>query len=224
MVYLFYKTLRSVQIRYTTNTSKELTSNHISDYIYPIRVHIAVEFIFSGHLLQHTTSPSPLFEVKAVRKYGPNVLSFEVVTGERRWYIIGCYLAPKYSDTIERVVAALGDKLRGTALLVAGDLNTDLGDTENERSGSEIAAAMTESGVEDMTAHFLPRKRKWGRELRTWSMVREGKVVRSRTDYLLGTDKSLFRNVSVRDPRHNTDHFMVVGCLRSVPERDHARY
>ena len=55
-------------------------------------------------------------------------------------------------------------------------------------------------------------------------MVREGKVVRSRTDYLLGTDKSLFSNVSVRDPRHNTNHFMVVGCLRSAPARDYACY
>ena len=38
--------------------------------------------------------------------------------------------------------------------------------------------AMSEAGVEDMTAHFLRRKRRWVRERRTWSMVREGKVVR----------------------------------------------
>ena len=55
-------------------------------------------------------------------------------------------------------------------------------------------------------------------------MVREGKVVRSRTDYILGTDRRLFRNVSVRDPRHNTNHYMVLGCLRSVPKKEHARY
>ena len=55
-------------------------------------------------------------------------------------------------------------------------------------------------------------------------MVREGRVVRSRTDYLLGTDRSLFRNVSVRDPRHNTDHYMVVGHLRIAMARDHAYY
>ena len=88
----------------------------------------------------------------------------------------------------------------------------------------EIAAAMTAAGVEDMTAHFLPRRRRWGRERRMWSMVREGKVFWSQTDYLLGTDRSLFRNVYVWDPRHNTDHFMVVGCLRSAPEREHTRY
>ena len=83
---------------------------------------------------------------------------------------------------------------------------------------------MTEAGVEDMTTHFLPRKQSWGRELRTWSMVREGWVVRSWTDYLLGTDRSLFRNVSVRDPRNNNDHYMVVGHLRSATAWDHARY
>ena len=104
--------------------------------------------------------PSPLFEVEAVREYGPNVLSFEVATGARRWYIIGCYLAPDDAETIERVVTALGDRPKGTALIVTGDLNTDLGDAESDKRGLEIAAAMTEAGVEDMTAHFLPRKRK----------------------------------------------------------------
>ena len=107
---------------------------------------------------------------------------------------------------------------------MAGDLNTDLGDAESDRRGSQIAEEMTEAGVEEMTAHFLLRKRNRVRERRTWSMVREGKLVRSRTDYLLGNDRSLFRNVSVRDPRHNTDHFMVVGCLRSAPERERACY
>ena len=81
-----------------------------------------------------------------------------------------------------------------------------------------------EAGAEDMTAHFLPRKRPWGRELRTWSMVREGRVIRSQTDYLLGTDRILFRNVTVRDPRHNFDHYMLVGHLRSETAREHARY
>ena len=165
--------------------------------------------------------PSSLFALEDVREYGPNVLSFEVDTGGRRWYIIGCYLAPNDAWTIERVVKALGDQPRGTALLVAGDFNTDLGETASDRRGTEIAAALTEAGVKDMTAHFLPRKRPWGRELRTWVMVREGRVIRSRTDYLLGTDRSLFRKVAVRDPRQNSDHYMVVGHLQSETAREH---
>ena len=55
-------------------------------------------------------------------------------------------------------------------------------------------------------------------------MVREGRVIRSRTDYLLGTDRSLFRNVAVRYPRHNSNHYMVVGHLRSETTWEHARY
>ena len=167
---------------------------------------------------------SPLFAVEAVLEYGLNVMSCEVATGARRWYIIGCYLAPDDTETIERVVTALGYRPKGTALIVEGDLNTDLEDSESDRRGTEITTAMTEAGVEDMTAHFLPRKRSWGRERRTWSMVREGKVVRSRTEYLLGTDRSIFRNVSVQDPRHNTNHFMVVGCLHSSPKWEHTHY
>ena len=96
--------------------------------------------------------------VEAVREYRPNILSFEVATGGQRWYIIGCYLAPNNARMIERIVTAMGDQPRGTALLVAGDLNTDLGATENDRRGSEIAAAITEAGVKDMLAHSLLRK------------------------------------------------------------------
>ena len=47
--------------------------------------------------------PSPLFSVEAVREYRPNVMSFEVATGARWWYIIGCYLASDDTLTTERV-------------------------------------------------------------------------------------------------------------------------
>ena len=55
-------------------------------------------------------------------------------------------------------------------------------------------------------------------------MIREGREVRSRTDYILGIDRRLFWNVSVRDPMHNSDHYIVLGCLRSAPLREHAKY
>ena len=100
----------------------------------------------------------------------------------------------------------------------------DLGDMECDGRGAEIAASITEAGLEDMAAHFLLRKRKWGRERRTWSMVRGGKALRSRTDYILGTDRSLFRNVAVRDPCNNSDHYMMMGLLRGGTVREHIRY
>ena len=46
--------------------------------------------------------PSAQFAVEEVREYGPNVISFEVATGRRRWYIIGWYIAPDDARTIGR--------------------------------------------------------------------------------------------------------------------------
>ena len=51
--------------------------------------------------------PAPHFTVEAVRKFGPNVIGFQLATGTRRWYIMGCYLTPDNTSTIERVVEAL---------------------------------------------------------------------------------------------------------------------
>ena len=34
----------------------------------------------------------------------------------------------------------------------------------------------------------------------------------------------LFWNVSIRDPRHYSDHYMVMGCYRSAPLREHSKY
>ena len=41
--------------------------------------------------------------------------------------------------------------------------------------------------------------------------------MRSWKDCILGTDHRLFRNVAVWDPRQNSDHYMVLGCLPSTP-------
>ena len=55
-------------------------------------------------------------------------------------------------------------------------------------------------------------------------MLREGREVRSRTDYILGTDSRLFGKVSGWDPRHNSDHYLVLGCLHSTSLKYHMRY
>ena len=55
-------------------------------------------------------------------------------------------------------------------------------------------------------------------------MIWEEREVRSWTYYILGKNLRLFWNLSVWDPRHNSDHYMVLGCLRSAPLREHSRY
>ena len=168
--------------------------------------------------------PAPYLAVEAVQKFGPNVVVVQLATGGRWWYIVGCYLAPDNTSTIESVVAALKDIPRGVELLVAGDFNVNLAEPEGYRRGEYIAAAMATEGLEDVLAHFLLQRRSWCRDRMMWSMIQEGREVRSWTDYILGMDFRLFDNVSVRDPRHNSDHYMVLGCLHRASLREHARY
>ena len=93
----------------------------------------------SGYSIVATDAPSqhrghvailyrsePHFTVKAVEKFGPNVIGFQLATGARRWYIVGVYLAPNDTATMERVIEAIRSQPRGAELLVAGDFNVDL--------------------------------------------------------------------------------------------------
>ena len=53
---------------------------------------------------------TPHFVVEAVERCGPNVMVFQVATGERRWHIDGSYIAPEDEGTMETVIAAIGRK------------------------------------------------------------------------------------------------------------------
>ena len=86
---------------------------------------------------------------------------------------------------------------------MAGDLNTNLAAPEGDRTEEDIATTIATEGLEDMAQHFLPRERWWFQDRRTWGMLRKRREVRSWMYYILGTDRRLFRNVSVWDPRHN---------------------
>ena len=137
--------------------------------------------------------------------------------------IVGAYIAPEDKVTMEMVVKAIGRRPLGAELMVDGDFNVDILAPEGRRA-ENIATDLATEGLEDMAQHFMRQGRRWCRDRRTWDMRRQGQVVRSRTDYILGTDRRLFQNVAVRDPRHNTDHYMVPGCLPGAPLATTRRY
>ena len=103
--------------------------------------------------------PAPHFAVEAVQKFGLNVVGFQLEMEARWWYIVGCYLAPDDTSTIESVVSAIKESPMGAKLLVAGDFIANLAEPEGDRRGEYIAAAMVTEGLEDISAHLLPRRR-----------------------------------------------------------------
>ena len=94
--------------------------------------------------------------MEVVEKFGPNVLGFDLATGARRWYIVGVYIAPEDTATMERVAEAIRKKPRGAELLVAGNFNIDIAAPEGDRRAEDIATELATAGLEDMARHFLP--------------------------------------------------------------------
>ena len=64
-------------------------------------------------------------------------------------------------------------------LLLKGDLNVNLAETEGDWREEDIAAALTMAGLEDMSDHFLPQQRPWCWYGRIWILDRAGREVRS---------------------------------------------
>ena len=75
-----------------------------------------------------------------------------------------------------------------------------------------------------MSGHFLPQHKLWLKDGRTWAMRRSDQEVRSRINYILGTDSGLFQNVAFRDARHNTDYYLVLRCLCVAKPAAHLHY
>ena len=103
------------------------------------------------------------------------MLIFQVVSGGQQCFIVRFYLAPDDAVTIERVVVAIIQRPHGGALMVAGNFNIELAAPEGISSREDIAASVATVGLEDMSAHFLPRHKYWARDGRTWSMCFQGR-------------------------------------------------
>ena len=63
----------------------------------------------------------------------------------------------------------------GAALLVDGYFNADLAELEGHTQYEEIVVALSTAGLQDMSGHFLPRRKPWLRDVRTWIMLRGGR-------------------------------------------------
>ena len=125
---------------------------------------------------------------------------------------------------IKSVVVAIRQCLHGAALLVAEDLNVNLVAPYRGRHEEDITVIISTEGLDDLYAHLLPCHKYWAQDRRTWCMHCCRWDVRYQTYYLLGTDRCLFQNVFVQDPRHNYDYYMFLGCICGAPLQEYSHY
>ena len=164
------------------------------------------------------------FSVEALQTYRANVVIFQLASGDRRGFIVGCYLAPDDASTIYDIVADIRKRPRGSELLVVGNFNNNMDAPEAWEWDKGIATALEEEVREDMIGNFLPRHKPWLKDGCTWAMHQGDRKVRSWTNYILGTDSCLFQNIAVRETRHNMDQYLVLGCLIRAAHATHSCY
>ena len=109
-------------------------------------------------------------------------------------------------------------------MIVVGDLNVDPDKAGVQGRDKEIALTVATAVLEDIGVNFFTRQRAWCRDQITWEAVRQGRVVRYQTNYILGSDCWIFQNMAGWEPRPNYDHFMVVEFLHGASLREHYRY
>ena len=126
--------------------------------------------------------------MEVLQTYGENVVSFQLALGDLQWFIIGYYLAPDNSATIEDVFTAISQRPWGAMLLVVSDFSTNLAAPEGWEWDEGIATAMSEEGLQEMSGHLFPRQNMSLKDGQTWAMNWGGWEVRYRTDYILGTN------------------------------------
>ena len=151
-----------------------------------------------------------------MRFHIPNVVICKIVSSTQKTPLLKAYLPPSTIDHLPYLEKAL-NRVLGRDHIVMGDLNADIRCLQNPQN-QQVADSLESFGLVRLLGHFI----KWLRfqHIRTWWQVRQEKILRSRSDYILGSDRCMFDTVVIRDLRNfASDHFSLRACLLRQPTR-----
>jgi hypothetical protein len=98
--------------------------------------------------------PNKSYLVEHWRIWGPNVLTFVLVTGSCRFFVVGCYIPLNDLSTATTIKKAWNECPRGHVPLLLGDLNVNLRSPRDKR-GKQIAEVVEDvMGLTDLSGHF----------------------------------------------------------------------
>ena len=126
------------------------------------------------------------FEVKLVLFQGPNMLTFQLTTGDEQIYIMETYIPPNCTRGVEDICRAAETCPAGCKLLVMGDLNINVGFPHEERE-EVIVNLLDKLGLVDLLRGYWLRtpQRTATRARWTWSQKRGTTRHYLQPDYIL---------------------------------------
>jgi hypothetical protein len=150
------------------------------------------------------------FKVEAVTIASPNLLTFQLVTGEERYFVMGSYIPPADTTGVDDLRVAWAARPTNCKPLLLGDLNINFRTLQTERE-EIIADFLDKINVVDTLRKYIQCKgHRQGQGARwTWRQRRGGRWYQSQPNFIMAReeDTKAFRNVAFRRPRiHNSDH------------------
>ena len=161
------------------------------------------------------------WSLESVQFHGPNVVSFQIKTGELRYSFVGAYIPPDDDETCEHIDQALRRFQSSKRLFLLGDLNMRFENPRDERE-HEILDVLMNYGLINLAKHFSQRKR-W-RAGWTWYQKTVDGPRTAVCDYILANDRRIVWNYSLRQPRFDSDHLMLVIRIRTGNVQRHKAY
>jgi hypothetical protein len=152
-----------------------------------------------------------------------NLLTFQLITGYERFYVMGIYIPPNDTMGVDALWAAWNACPDGCAPIVIGDSNTSFEHPRDKREEA-IANLLDEISLVDSSHKFCLRqcwlqsaRRRW-----TWRQKRTGSRHHSQPDYIMAREGDIwyFWKGVFRSPlAHNSDHHAVVATFRARKTR-----
>ena len=136
-------------------TETKLTDDHYPKFIlgYSVIASKAASPHQGGIALLWWENEHRDFEVEAVQVRTPNLLMFQLVTGEERYYVMGMYIPPADTTGVEDLRVAWDACPKKCKPLLMGDLNINLRDPRSERE-EIIADFLNDVNVVNVSQKF----------------------------------------------------------------------
>jgi Endonuclease-reverse transcriptase len=167
-------------------------------------------------------STNKSFTLEGTHTFGPNVIRTTLVSGNRRWTLIGAYIPPSETnnDTINYIQLAT-QHAHNHELVLLGDLNVNLNDMQRSNIRQDDTVALISSlGLQDLRQAFrIKYSSKW-----TWRQLRDNRYITSECDYILTTNVKDFKHIRIKTPNaYESDHRLVMTTM-VLNRRQHKIY
>jgi exonuclease III len=175
-----------------------------------------------GVAIFYRTDKNDKWVIEGTKCFGPNVIRATLVSGRKRWLIIGAYIPPSETDgsTLNYIQSAAHEA--NNPIILLGDLNVNLYKMANANERQQETASLIASiGLQGLSQHFKQRNR-WGNW--TWTQERGGTQLKNICDYILVQEREDFQAFQIKQPRYDSDHRLIKGILRLQSTKDQLQY